>query len=189
MRASQAKRGGGLTAVWLGVCLLWTLPVRGEQPAGAPAIIQFDAPGAGTAIYQGTLAYAVNEAGTTAGFYIDANGARHAFVRTGDGTITTFDAPGAGTAGGQGTLANAINGAGDVTRYYSDRSNAYHGFIRSSIGNLTTFDVPSGVGTLGYGINRTGDVTGSYLVAGGASYGCAPAMARSRDSMLRGLAR
>ena len=58
------------------------------------AIITFDAPGAGTGPQQGTLAYAINQAGTIAGYYFDSNPVTHGFLRAPDGSFTTFDAPG-----------------------------------------------------------------------------------------------
>ena len=41
----------------------------------------FDAPGAGTSPGQGTLAAAINAAGTVSGMYWDANYVTHGFVR------------------------------------------------------------------------------------------------------------
>jgi len=46
------------------------------------AITTFDAPGAGTAPNQGTMAGATNPAGETAGAYIDSNNMFHGFLRT-----------------------------------------------------------------------------------------------------------
>src|SRR6266516_2192595 len=67
-------------------------------------IITFDAPEAGTGPQQGTLALAINDVGTIAGYYFDSNPITHGFVRSAtDGTITPFDAPGGGTGPYQGT--------------------------------------------------------------------------------------
>ena len=46
------------------------------------AITTFNAPGAGTAEYQGTNSYSINSSGTITGFYIDGGGVNHGFVRT-----------------------------------------------------------------------------------------------------------
>jgi hypothetical protein len=70
---------------------------RGFVRAPSDALTTFDVSAAGTGIYQGTEAYAINAAGTITGFYIDANGVSHGFVRVAFGSITTFDTPGAGT--------------------------------------------------------------------------------------------
>src|SRR5258708_37988860 len=55
----------------------------------------FDVPGAGTNQNQGTAPVAINSAGATTGYYIDANWGRHGFLRSPNGTFSTFDAPGA----------------------------------------------------------------------------------------------
>jgi len=60
-------------------------------------ITTFDAPGAGTGAFQGTLGEGINPAGEIDRYYYDANNVGHGFLRTPDGAITTFDAPGAGT--------------------------------------------------------------------------------------------
>jgi hypothetical protein len=61
------------------------------------AITTFDAPGAGTEIYQGTITEGINPGGETAGYYLDASYVVHGFLRSPDGAFATFDAPGAGT--------------------------------------------------------------------------------------------
>src|SRR5262249_33974725 len=99
-----------------------------------PTIITFDAPGAGTGPGQGTIAFAINPAGTISGRYADAGTAIHAIVRTPDGAITTFDAPGAGTGFRQGTRPFSINPAGATAGYYNDASNVFHGFLRTPDG-------------------------------------------------------
>src|SRR5205814_1540859 len=53
----------------------------------------FDAPGAGTGLFQGTLTFGINPAGTIEGDYVDPSDVTHVFVRTSDGTITKFDPP------------------------------------------------------------------------------------------------
>jgi hypothetical protein len=65
------------------------------------------------------------------GYYIDASGVAHGFVRDHDGEITTFDAPCAGTGSGQGTFIGAINPAGAITGNSVDNNNVNHGYLRS----------------------------------------------------------
>ena len=48
----------------------------------------FEAPGAGTGVYQGTVAVSINTAGTVTGFYLVAGTVYHGFVRAANGTIT-----------------------------------------------------------------------------------------------------
>jgi hypothetical protein len=62
-----------------------------------PTIIEFDAPGAGTGAYQGTLALQINPAGLLVGYYFTGSGTvgAYGFVRTLDGNFETFAAPNA----------------------------------------------------------------------------------------------
>jgi hypothetical protein len=55
---------------------------HGFVRAASGAITTFNAPGAGTADYQGTLGDGINNAGTITGQYIDASGVSHGFLRT-----------------------------------------------------------------------------------------------------------
>src|SRR5271170_1077314 len=59
-------------------------------------VTEFDAPGAGTGAYQGTVPNDINSGGEITGLYLDDNNVYHGFLLL-DGTFTTFDAPGAGT--------------------------------------------------------------------------------------------
>ncbi len=127
----------------------------------------FDAPGAGTGPYEGTLATSINTAGTIAGIYSVTGNVAHGFVRAADGTITDFDAPGAGTGNTQGTFPISINTAGAIAGYYSDANNVYHGFVRAASGAITEFDAPGAgmgghAGTVATNINTAGTVAGMY---------------------------
>jgi len=149
-----------------------------DRPDHQPAITTFDVPGGGTGFRQGTLSTAINPRGTITGYYIDAGGLAHGFLRDcdwerrekeceeGGGIITTFDAPGAGTDPGLGTFPIAINQRGEITGYYEGAGYWSHGFLRARDGSITTFDVPGGGpggGTTPAGINAAGEVTGYFL--------------------------
>jgi hypothetical protein len=175
-------------------------PVRvaGPQlPAGAP-FTTFDAPGAGTCNpplvppcypLPGTFPTGINPAGAIAGYYVDANGGTHGFLRAPKGTIATFDVPCAAPAPGNpcipgatytagwnggppGLPASPINEAGAITGYYYDSTiGGNHGFLRKPDGTFTTFDAPgatcgtgcySSNGTLPQAINDAGAITGIY---------------------------
>src|SRR5215472_18501359 len=108
-----------LTVCALGVGLITT--------AAAQTIITFDAPGAGSAVGQGTEAIDISPAESIVGFYIDATNVSHGFLRAPGGAFTTIDAPAAGSASGQGTLAYSLNPGGVSTGYYVDSLNVAHG--------------------------------------------------------------
>jgi len=142
-----------------------------------------DVPGAGTGgfgftpiggIFQGTVADAINQAGTITGFWVDANFLMHGFVRAADGTITTFDA-----SPNSFTFPGAINPAGEIAGYWCDSAfNTCHGFLRTAEGVITSFDPPGSIQTfpnntfnggfgtnnqVSVGINPAGAFTGSYF--------------------------
>jgi hypothetical protein len=119
----------------------------------------FDAPGAGTGTYQGTLAVSINSKGATAGDYDDASSVYHGFVRAAGGTLTTFDAPGAGTATYQGTDATSINTAGTIVGY-SVGASGTEGFVRTAKGTFTTFAAPGALSTVPQSINTAGVIAG-----------------------------
>src|SRR2546423_6884395 len=53
-----------------------------------------DAPGAGTALNQGTVTYAVNTSSTSSGWYRDSSYNYHGFLRAPEGSFQSFDADG-----------------------------------------------------------------------------------------------
>ena len=113
----------------------------------------------------------INPNGQIAGYYTDANGAGHGFLRETDGTFATFDVPGAGTGAGEGTYSYAISQRGDITGYYIDSADVSHGFLRDKNGVITTFDVPGsgtgpGQGTYGGGFTAEWDNHGKLLRRG-----------------------
>jgi hypothetical protein len=116
------------------------------------AVITSDARevGAGVGVDQGTFAKSVDSAGAIAGYYIDASGVSHGFLRAPDGFVTSFDVPGAGTAPGHGTFAYTIDTAGAITGDYTDAGNISHGFVRAASGVITRFQAPG----VGMGIDR-----------------------------------
>src|SRR5215470_4183305 len=103
--------------------------------------ITFDAPGAGTGPFQGTIGVANNPAGAIVGYYLDASSLNHSYVRTPDGTFTTFDPPGE-----IASASNSINPAGAIAGQCRDASSVHHGYLPAPNGALMTFDAP-GAGT------------------------------------------
>ena len=176
----------------LSILVLCALALGHSVNAGGTktTITTFDAPGAGTAAGQGTVAFGINPAGAITGFIRDANSARHGFLRAPDGTFTVIDAPGAGTcsascgsvAPGQGTRAFAINQLGQITGFFADNSGRCHGYVRAANGTFTQIDAPdAGTGPFPQGtfpseispmgINAAGTITGFYVDANSVQHG------------------
>jgi hypothetical protein len=178
----------------MALCLaLCTLGLPFSVNAGGPPpirITEFDAPGAGTAPGQGTVAFGVNLLGTVVGFTRDTNSARHGFLRTPSGSFVTFDDPAAGTCSencgaigdAQGTRGYSINLFGEVAGFFTDNNAFCHGFIRSPNGTFTQIDAPdAGTGPFPQGtfvsdntpmgINPEGAVIGFYVDANSVQHG------------------
>ena len=114
------------------------LGMAGSGVDGKAAITTFEAPGAGTAASEGTLAYSINKAGAIAGWYVDSYRVIHGFARAPGGAITAFDPPGSAQ-----TYTRSINTGGAIAGFYEDANYAYHGFVRAASGAITTFDPPT----------------------------------------------
>lgn len=110
----------GTLAVCLTLCALGMgLPANAQNHHGA-TIVTFDPPGSTF-----TVALDINPAGVTTGFYEDASGVSHGFLRAPDGTFTTFGPPGSVI-----TLPASINAVGAITGWYEDANFVEHGFLR-----------------------------------------------------------
>jgi predicted membrane protein len=142
-----------LTAIALVVLTFGALP---ELGFGANQIISFSVPGS-----TGTTPISVNLSGTITGYYTDAQGTAHGFVRSAAGAITTFDAPGAGVGTNYGTFPVSINDSGEIAGICMG---ACYGFVRDVSGVLTEFDVAGAVQTYATAINNSGQVGGIYFV-------------------------
>ena len=141
--------------------------------AQAPAkhkIIEFEAPGAGTGLNQGTQPWFIDSAMNIVGKYEDSSGVWHGFLRDPHGNFTTIDDPNAGTGSGQGTGADSIvnySGGNWITGTYTDSNGVYHGYQLDPKGNFTEIDDPdagtgAGQGTFSRIMNPAGEIAGSY---------------------------
>jgi uncharacterized membrane protein len=122
------------------------------------AVTTFNIPGATYGIF-GT---GINDGGTIAGTYYDANFylPSAVFVLDPLGNITTFNVPGA-TAG---TTTRGINSNGTIVGTYTDAAGE-HGYLRDPLGNFTTFNAGTSSlsnNTHGLAINAAGAITGTY---------------------------
>jgi len=100
----------------------------------------FEAPGADTTPndYNGTLAQSINDFGVIAGFYADATGLTHGFVRSKKGAFTTFNVPGAVN----GSWPIYLNDAGAIVGYSLDVNLLFHAFLRHPDGTFSVFVGP-----------------------------------------------
>ncbi|MGO4883931.1 MAG: hypothetical protein ACLP59_24375 [Bryobacteraceae bacterium] len=137
-----------------------------------PTIIEFNAPGAGTGAYQGTIAVGINAAGLITGYYFTSGGSvgAYGFVRTPDGNLQSF-AP----SGAYYTYPQSINPQGEIAGYSYDNAVA-SGFLRTPGGDLITIDLPGGgtgygQGTFAWNINPAGEIAGTYTDGNGVSHG------------------
>jgi hypothetical protein len=139
-------------------------------------ITEFDAPGGGTSIAQGTYSESINPGGVITGYIEDSNYVAHGFVRLSDGTFTTFDVPDAALGANQGTGTASINSSKTVTGDFTDANNAYHGYSRSPGGTFTTLNAPdagtgAGQGTRPTTNNAAGDITGFFTDGNNVNHG------------------
>ncbi len=122
----------------------------------------------------GTFAIGINNPGTVSGFYLDSNDNSHAFLYTGGlagpqvaANYITYNDPNSPS----GTTGQGINDNGVVVGFYTDSQRAIHGFVYSGgttgtgvAANYMTLDDPNGVnGTMAEGINKSGQIVGTFL--------------------------
>src|ERR1044072_1383757 len=129
--------------------------------------------------------------GDVAGFYTDAVGRSHGFVRdAASGPFPDVDVPGA-----RDTYVLGLNAHGAVSGTFVDPAGAQHGFVRDDAG-LRTIDVPgavstspatsefgTGLGTAVGTIRDDGAVVGAWGTAAGASHGFLLEPGRARGDL------
>jgi len=88
--------------------------------------------------YNGTTAQSINDWGEVTGYYSDAAGVAHGFVRSPWGAFTTFDVPGAAYA----SIPVFINFEGAIVGYSLDANFLFHAFLRRPDGTFAVFVGP-----------------------------------------------
>jgi probable HAF family extracellular repeat protein len=108
----------------------------------------------------GTMAFAINDAGTIVGQQMTAGGYRHAFSYTPAGGMTDL-----GTLGGDMSTAYAINNKGWIvgtSLTNNDKSGMLHGFLWTPSGGMQDFtalaNIASGKQPYSLGVNDYGDI-------------------------------
>lgn len=129
--------------------------------------VSFDVPGS-----QLTAPSVINNEGTIIGYFLEATGYGHGFMRVRDGTITVIDDPDAGTAALSSTQPNGINDLGAIVGTYADTNGGNHGFLREPNGSFITIDAPGTsegtvIATQCTSINIEGEIGCQYLDTAG----------------------
>lgn len=103
-------------------------------------ITAFDAPGADTTAndFNGTWAQGINDLGDITGYYDDAMGVAHGYVRSPGGVFKFFDSP----DGENGTVPLFINLERSVVGYALDTNLLFHAFLRHPDNTITDFVGP-----------------------------------------------
>jgi hypothetical protein len=138
---------------------------NGQAPAAASAgvggqFVTFDPPRS-----TNTTPTGITPDGTITGYYNDAGGMQHGFLRDSSGSFTTFDPPGSTY-----TYVGSISPNGEIAGAYCNTITCY-GFVRAGDGTITTFNAPGASSkifaplyafALPPGINPAGAVAGTY---------------------------
>ena len=169
MRPSSPTSSGSSKSwklVWLAIAVSCCVAPLAAQTA---AFVSFEAPDAGTRSGAGTVGISINKSGTVTGYYIDASGNTHGFVRSASGQITEFDAPGlSATAAGRINASGQILGEGTLL----SQTNPKLGFLRNPNGKFVLIKAPgTRQQTLPSGINDTGEIAGSCLDSANSYHG------------------
>lgn len=108
------------------------------------------------------------EDATIAGWFFDAFGVSHGFVRDRAGASSQID-----VAGAPWTIVLAVTNSGKVAGFYGDAVNTevQHGLVRDPRGRFTTFDVPGATKTQPFGMNEAGVIVGTFIIGAGGERG------------------
>jgi uncharacterized membrane protein len=147
-------RGKG---VWLAFVAVAAVMASSQAAAQGRALtfITIDFPGSVLTNVQG-----INASGDIVGFYNDANGRAHGFVRSG-GVFRSNDVPGSVT-----TQARGISPAGDIVGSYQRPGESggipVHGFLMTLSGSFREVDYPGHLNTIPQRILPDGTILGCY---------------------------
>jgi hypothetical protein len=120
----------------------------------------------------GTHALGINSTDQIVGYYVDALGEEHGFLRGftgyGDrGNYVSLD-----PTGSINTVAEGINDSGEVVGFYETSDLVFHGFSYSTAtGVFSPIDVNGATGTEALGVNNSGEIVGEYFDSAGNRHG------------------
>ena len=125
----------------LAIAVFLAFGLQLEAGAGAATFVTFDPPGS-----TATTPSEITPDGLIIGYYTNASGVQHGFMRTPDGTITTFDPPDSTL-----TTPTSINPDGEIAGAYCDTAACAssfgvgaRGFVRHRKGTFVAFAAPAG---------------------------------------------
>jgi len=108
--------------------------------------------------------FGINKAGSLVGSVGNSSGPIRGFINIG-GSKTEFQ------VNGNTTYVYAINSSNQVVGEYIDSSSKDHGFFRDSNGTITEVAYPGASQTIALGINDKKEITGTYTLPNGLTYG------------------
>jgi probable HAF family extracellular repeat protein len=124
-----------------------------------------------------------NTVGDVVGWFDDATGKTHGFVRIMPGkhvVLRVFDMP-----KGRGISPNGINNLGEIVGSFTDDNNVLHGFLRSDDGTFTVIDIPGAINTSAWGINDDDAIVGRFSDADKKTHGFMLTHRRARRDCIR----
>ena len=115
----------------------------------------------------GTADYSMNNALTFVGYYEDAAGVAHGYIKPFGRPYIQRDVP---VAGAKATYIVGINNQDVIAGEYLDAQGLNHGFVMDG-GRFTSVDVPGANGTSIFAINDFGVIAGAWYNAAGNAHG------------------
>jgi probable HAF family extracellular repeat protein len=122
-----------------------------------------------------TQVTAIDNAGDTAGFWVDGAGNNFDFVEWAGG-FTSYKDPHTGTFNGvKVNQLLGLNDQGIAVGFYTDSYGNNHGYTLNQdtgkFSEIRTASIPGAVSVMATGINKHGDVVGSYTDGSGTTHG------------------
>ncbi len=114
-----------------------------------------------------TDSYGINNAGTIAGDYVDANGVQHGMILAGK-KVTKVDIKNCTTTPTGGIAFYGINKSNVAAGWCTDTTSGQSVAFTYSKGKVTTIAYPKALGTQLNGLNDAGTLVGNYIDANGA---------------------
>ena len=120
----------------------------------------------------GTHALGINSTDQIVGYYLDASGEEHGFLRGFTGYGNRGNYVSLDPTGSVNTVAEGINDNGEVVGFYQTADLFFHGFYyNTTTGVYSPIDVNGATGTEALGVNNAGQIVGEYFDGAGNRHG------------------